>query len=67
MFHLIAHFMRMILEITEEINFEQDQNNLTFKLMRKEGEMWRDVLKLHLNQKGFHESFKPTKKIGKGI
>lgn len=25
-----------------------------------------NVLKKHLNQKGFHEAFKPIKKIGKG-
>lgn len=28
--------------------------------------MWRDTLKLYLNQMGFHEQFKPIKKIGKG-
>jgi len=27
---------------------------------------WRDVLKSKLNQRGFHEQFKPIKKIGKG-
>lgn len=50
----------------EEVEFQQDQNNLTFTLPRNDGKMWRNVLKLHLNQKGFHEVFKPIKKIGKG-
>lgn len=29
-------------------------------------EQWRDVLKGHLNQIGFHEHYRPIKKIGKG-
>lgn len=28
--------------------------------------MWREELKGRLNQRGFHETFKPIKKIGKG-
>lgn len=28
--------------------------------------VWRDVLAGKLNQRGFHELFKPIKKIGKG-
>jgi hypothetical protein len=27
---------------------------------------WRDILGGKLNQRGFHELFKPIKKIGKG-
>ena len=27
---------------------------------------WRDELALKINQRGFHELFKPIKKIGKG-
>jgi len=27
---------------------------------------WRLILKTRLNQRGFHEQFKPKKKIGKG-
>lgn len=27
---------------------------------------WRDILKTKINQRGFHEQFKPIKKIGKG-
>jgi hypothetical protein len=27
---------------------------------------WRDILGSKLNQRGFHELFKPIKKIGKG-
>lgn len=27
---------------------------------------WRDVLASKINQRGFHELFKPIKKIGKG-
>jgi calcium-dependent protein kinase len=29
-------------------------------------ESWRQILKGKLNQRGFHEQFKPIKKIGKG-
>lgn len=27
---------------------------------------WRDILKNKINQRGFHEQFKPIKKIGSG-
>lgn len=27
---------------------------------------WRSILKERLNQRGFHEQFKPLRKIGKG-
>lgn len=27
---------------------------------------WRDILATQVNQRGFHELFKPIKKIGKG-
>lgn len=29
-------------------------------------ENWRSILRLKINQRGFHEQFKPIKKIGKG-
>lgn len=29
-------------------------------------ENWREILKGKINQRGFHEQFKPIKKIGKG-
>lgn len=29
-------------------------------------EEWRSILKGKINQRGFHEQFKPIKKIGKG-
>jgi hypothetical protein len=29
-------------------------------------QQWRDILKDKINQRGFHELFKPKKKIGKG-
>ena len=36
--------------------------------LRSEADLiaWREALKGRLNQRGFHEQFKPKKKIGKG-
>jgi serine/threonine protein kinase len=41
---------------------------LTLKDNKDEEELinWRDELALRINQRGFHELFKPIKKIGKG-
>lgn len=49
------------------IFFEKGQEKQLFTL-RSEADLqqWRDVLKNKLNQRGFHEQFKPKKKIGKG-
>ena len=33
---------------------------------RGEAERWREVLRVRLNQRGFHEQFKAKKRIGKG-
>jgi hypothetical protein len=39
---------------------------MSFILLKNDYKEWRSVLCLYLNQKGFHETFKPIKKIGKG-
>lgn len=49
-----------------EVKFEMNRNCTSLKLINKDDKEWRDVLKGYLNQKGFHEAFKPIKKIGKG-
>lgn len=49
------------------IFFEKSQEKVMFTLQSPQDlEMWREVLKNRLNQRGFHEQFKPKKKIGKG-
>jgi serine/threonine protein kinase len=48
------------------ITFEIGQNSLSFNLTKNDDKEWKSILKKHLNQKGFHETFKPIKKIGKG-
>ena len=46
---------------------EKNQETITYKLKSiHEVDTWRSILKNHLNQRGFHEQFKPFKKIGKG-
>lgn len=47
--------------------FEKGSEKQVFTL-RSESDLvqWREVLKGRLNQRGFHEQFKPKKKIGKG-
>ena len=49
------------------IYFEKESNKVSFEL-KSGGDLlqWREVLKNKLNQRGFHEQFKPLKKIGKG-
>ena len=39
---------------------------MRFSLPNNDEKTWRDYLKHYLNQKGFHETFKAIKKIGKG-
>lgn len=39
---------------------------MTFKLPLNDQKLWEKVLRKRLNQKGFHQIFKPLKKIGKG-
>ena len=47
--------------------FEKESAKSTFEVKSgAELQQWRDVLKSKLNQRGFHEQFKPKKKIGKG-
>lgn len=48
------------------IKFENELKSMTFNLLRNDEKEWKAVLRLYLNQKGFHETFKPIKKIGKG-
>ena len=49
------------------IFLERENSKQTYEL-RSGGELqlWREILKDKLNQRGFHEQFKPKKKIGKG-
>lgn len=49
------------------IKFETDDDVAVYRLKSiDEMEKWRSILKLRINQRGFHEQFKPLKKIGKG-
>lgn len=49
------------------VKFERNEEVAIFKLKSSEEvQKWREVLKDYLNQRGFHEQFKPFKKIGKG-
>jgi len=58
-----------------ELRFMTTDSNITFYIMDQErsyllpkndSQEWRNILKNYLNQVGFHEQFKPIKKIGKG-
>lgn len=52
---------------TLTVVFEKYAEKCTYHLKSKdELQAWRDVLKSRINQRGFHEQFKPKKKIGKG-
>ena len=48
------------------IKFEHLENELTLALPYNDHQEWRTVLKKYINQRGFHQDFKPIKKIGKG-
>jgi calcium-dependent protein kinase len=49
------------------VSLERGEERANYSL-RSERELlaWREVLRGRLNQRGFHEQFKPKKKIGKG-
>ena len=47
--------------------FEKGAEKQVFGLKSENDlQQWREILKGRLNQRGFHEQFKPKKKIGKG-
>lgn len=49
------------------IFFEKGQEKVMFNLKSDQDlQTWREALKDRVNQRGFHEQFKPKKKIGKG-
>jgi hypothetical protein len=49
------------------VNFEKGEQRASY-VLRSVGDLqqWREILKAKINQRGFHEQFKPKKKIGKG-
>jgi serine/threonine protein kinase len=49
------------------VSFEKSEQSVCYAL-RSVGDLqqWREILKAKINQRGFHEQFKPKKKIGKG-
>lgn len=50
-----------------EIKLERGKETCVYGLSTEsEVETWRNILKQKINQRGFHEQFKPIKKIGKG-
>lgn len=50
-----------------EIKLERGKETCVYGLTTEsEVESWRNILKQKVNQRGFHEQFKPIKKIGKG-
>ena len=52
---------------TSTIIFEKAEESYTYFLASEaEMRLWREILRGRLNQRGFHEQFKPKKKIGKG-
>lgn len=51
----------------KEVFFEKGDTKLTYQLNSEDNvNIWRNALKLKLNQRGFHEQFKALDKIGKG-
>lgn len=50
----------------KHITFSVEEDSYEYELLEKDNLIWRGILKNYLNQKGFHEQFKPIKKIGKG-
>ena len=50
----------------QAITFYLHEQELSFDLPGGDEVAWRNILRRYLNQVGFHEQFKPIKKIGKG-
>lgn len=48
------------------VTFYLGEQELSFDLPKEDGREVRNVLRVFLNQVGFHEQFKPIKKIGRG-
>jgi len=49
------------------VSFEKNDSKSTYCLRTAADlQIWRDILRAKVNQRGFHEQFKPKKKIGKG-
>lgn len=49
------------------ISFEKNEHKASYVLRSASDlQQWREILKSKINQRGFHEQFKPKKKIGKG-
>lgn len=49
------------------VTFERSESKSTYCLRTAADlQIWRDILRARVNQRGFHEQFKPKKKIGKG-
>ena len=50
-----------------EVKFQRGKETVSYNVLQPiELEQWRSILKAKINQRGFHEQFKPIKKIGKG-
>lgn len=50
-----------------EIKLERGKETCVYGISSEADlENWREILKSKINQRGFHEQFKPIKKIGKG-
>jgi serine/threonine protein kinase len=49
-----------------KIHFYLEEHEITYTLPNLDEKQLRNVLKGYLNQVGFHEQYKPIKKIGKG-
>jgi hypothetical protein len=49
------------------VTFEKVEQRASYVLRSlNDLQQWREILKAKINQRGFHEQFKPKKKIGKG-
>lgn len=49
-----------------QIYFYLQECEMSFFLANDDSKLWRNILRKFINQVGFHEQFKPIKKIGKG-
>lgn len=72
-FDLIFQFLRIEGEKQKlgkpiGFKFERGEQAITLKNEINERKLfiWREILAKKINQRGFHELFKPIKKIGKG-